>query len=367
MFNDYYNGKKILITGHTGFKGSWLSQWLLDLGAELAGFSLNIPTTPSNFEVLGLGKNMQHYVGDVRDLNELKRVLNDFKPEIVFHLAAQSLVRLSYNNPKKTFDTNMGGTVNILEAIRQTVSVNTAVLITSDKCYENVEWEWGYRENDRLGGKDPYSASKACAEIAVNSYIQSFFKHKDSANIATTRAGNVIGGGDWAQDRIVPDCIRAWSLGEKPKIRSPFSTRPWQHVLEPLSGYLTLGSLMGAGRAHIAGEAFNFGPSADVNQPVSVLIEQMKQTWKDSEWENVSGIDNDKKEATLLKLSCDKALNRLNWLPTMSFNESVNMTAEWYKSYYSKDRDMRKLTIEQIRFYETLAKERHRSWAGNEG
>lgn len=367
MFNDYYKKKRVFITGHTGFKGSWLSQWLINLGAELAGYSLNIPTNPSNFEVLELEKSMKHFSGDVRNLDDLRKAMNDFKPEVVFHLAAQSLVRFSYDDPKTTFDTNLGGTVNLLEVIRNTPFVDTAVLITSDKCYENVEWEWGYRENDRLGGKDPYSASKACAEIAISAYQRSFFGHSDRVRIASTRAGNVIGGGDWAEDRIVPDCIRAWAEGKKPVIRSPRSTRPWQHVLEPLSGYLTLGALMGSGKPGLSMEAFNFGPSAEVNQPVSVLIKQMMETWNNSDWKDVSGADDGKKEAQLLKLSCDKALQRLSWRPTMSFKESVNMTAEWYKAYYSKSCDMKELTRNQISSYKMLAKERQQVWAVSKG
>lgn len=363
MFNDYYRGKHIFITGHTGFKGSWLSQWLVELGATVSGYSIGIPSEPSNFEILGLENQMDSHIGDVRDLELLQEIMKDTEPELVFHLAAQSLVRNSYDEPKKTFETNLIGTVNVLEAVRNISSVKNVIVITSDKCYENVEWVWGYRENDRLGGKDPYSASKACAEIAVRAYMHSFFASHDSVKIATTRAGNVIGGGDWAADRIVPDCIRAWSSGLKPCVRNPSSTRPWQHVLEPLSGYLTLGSSMGRGIPGLKGESFNFGPTADVNQPVSELINQMTKTWEGFEWEDTSDLSDSRKESTLLKLNCDKALLQLNWQPTMTFTEAVNMTAGWYKSYYSNICDMRKFTLEQIHFYEELARERQRTWA----
>ena len=240
MFENIYHNRRVLVTGHTGFKGSWLSSWLLDLGATVAGFSANVPTEPSHFELLKLTDRIEHFEGDVRNKGSLQKAISKFCPEIVFHFAAQSLVRKSYEDPILTFETNSIGTLNLLECLRNQPSIKAAILITSDKCYENVEWLWGYRENDRLGGKDPYSASKACAELISKVYMESFFKN-NGPNIATARAGNVIGGGDWAPDRIVPDCFRAWS-NKKPTItRNPKATRPWQHVLEPLSGYLTLG------------------------------------------------------------------------------------------------------------------------------
>ena len=238
-FNDGYNGRRVLVTGHTGFKGSWLSLWLKQLGAEVGGFSMGTPGPLSNFELLGLEKHLHHYVGDIRDLSRLAQVIDEFKPDIVFHLAAQALVRHSYTDPVTTFETNTMGMVNLLECVRTRPWISAAVLITSDKAYRNVEWCWGYRETDALGGNDPYSGSKSCADLVAQSYFHSYLRHTPT-RIAITRAGNVIGGGDWADDRIVPDCIRAWSVGESVTVRSPQATRPWQHVLEPLSGYLLL-------------------------------------------------------------------------------------------------------------------------------
>ncbi|MCK4830018.1 CDP-glucose 4,6-dehydratase, partial [bacterium] len=238
MFKGYYNKRRVLVIGHTGFKGSWLCAWLLQLGAEICGFSVNVPTKPSNFEILNLKGKIQHIEGDVRNRTQLLVAMKEFQPDIVFHLAAQSLVRRSYSNPAITFETNTLGTMNVLECMRQCQSIQAGVIITSDKCYRNVEWEWGYRENDFLGGEDPYSASKGCAELIIYSYMKSFFQN--GPMVASARAGNVIGGGDWAEDRIVADAIKAWSQGKSVIIRSPNATRPWQHVLEPTFGYLLL-------------------------------------------------------------------------------------------------------------------------------
>ncbi len=357
-----YRGRRVLVTGHSGFKGSWLSHWLLDLGAEVAGYSLHMPSTPCNYEVLSLGSRIRHYSGDIRDLKAVSAAFEEFQPEIVFHLAAQAIVRTSYDEPKVTFDTNLGGTVNILEAVRTTQAVRTAVFITSDKCYENVEWDYGYRETDRLGGKDPYSASKACAEMAIRSYARSFLL-KEGKRIASTRAGNVIGGGDWAKDRIVPDCVRAWEKGSAPLIRSPKSTRPWQHVLEPLSGYLWLGAGLNAGRDDLIGEAFNFGPKAEVNQSVAILIHEMKKTWDGVDWDSDPAGAASKPEAGLLKLCCDKVLHRLGWQAILSFDETVAMTAAWYREYYEGGGDLSTFTTKQIRTYTELARERGASWA----
>ncbi len=361
QFRDTYQGRRVMVTGHTGFKGSWLTQWLLDLGAEVAGFSLYIPSTPSIFEVLGLERRINHYIGDIRDGAEVLAAFNDFKPEILFHLAAQAIVRVSYDEPKLTFDTNLGGTVNVLEAMRMTASLKTGVFITSDKCYENVEWEYGYREDDPLGGKDPYSASKACAEIAISSYARSFLISQKK-RIASTRAGNVIGGGDWAKDRIVPDCVRAWASNEVPIIRHPSATRPWQHVLEPISGYLWLAAELDRGRNGLVGEAFNFGPDADVNQQVSCLIDEMRNTWHGHYWQQDSVIGEFKSEAGLLKLCCDKSLHRLGWQAVLRFHETVEMTAQWYKSYYDGTIDMSKLTTQQLAAYVQLGAERKAPW-----
>jgi CDP-glucose 4,6-dehydratase len=363
MFDGVYSGKRVLVTGHTGFKGSWLSHWLLQLGAKVTGFSLYIPSKPSNFEVLGLRSRLDHREGDLRDSGALDAVFEATRPEVVFHLAAQAIVHASYDDPKTTLDTNFGGTVNVLEAIRHSKSVKAAVLITSDKCYENVEWEFGYRETDHLGGKDPYSASKACAEIAIRAYSCSYFSSPTAARIASTRAGNVIGGGDWARDRIIPDCARAWEKKRALVVRNPKATRPWQHVLEPVGGYLWLGSRLLDAPQGVAGEAFNFGPDADVNHAVDQLIAELGKTWKGYGSECLNGSTDVKPEAGLLKLNCDKALRRLQWRATLSFEEGVRMTGEWYQEYYGGNSLMREFADRQIGSYVALARDRGRAWA----
>lgn len=363
VFNDIYRDKRILITGHTGFKGSWLSTWLLNLGASVAGYSLNIPTNPSNFTALNLEGKLEHITGDVRDMEHLKKVFDHVKPEIVFHMAAQAITRRSYDMPQETFLTNLGGTVNVLDCIRESGLVKAAVMITSDKCYENVEWVWGYRENDRLGGDDPYSASKACAEIACNSYIKSFFSKKNLPAVATARAGNVIGGGDWAPDRIVPDCVKTFAMGKILEIRSPESIRPWQHVLEPLSGYLWLGANLLQDNNQVKGESFNFGPSSEVYRTVEDLVEEFNKVWKNGKWYKAVKVDNSKKESVLLKLNCDKALKYLTWHTTLSFEETVKMIADWYKVFYTAEEDMYNFTIRQIEEYINISSERGLTWA----
>ena len=362
MFNNNYKGKKVFVTGHSGFKGSWLTQWLLSLGAEVKGYSLYIPSKPSLFEVLKLENKIDHFVGDVRDFDTLQKAIKTFQPEMVFHLAAQPIVRRSYDEPRTTFQTNLLGTINVLESIRNTSSVKVGVFITSDKCYENVEWEYGYREIDRLGGKDPYSASKACAEIAFSAYYRSFFANSDNPKVATTRAGNVIGGGDWAEDRIVPDCIRAWSQKKKAIVRNPEATRPWQHVLVPLSGYLWLGSKLLDEPSDINGEAFNFGPGSEVVKTVSELLNQMKKTWSKSEWCIDRGSIGNKKEAGLLKLNCDKALKYLQWEPSLTFVETIEMTMEWYKEFYLSEENMVAHTLGQISSYQQKASQKGHLW-----
>lgn len=361
MFNDVFNGKRVLVTGHTGFKGSWLCYWLRNLGAEVCGFSLDIPTHPSNFEILGLEREIQHIAGDIRDLTHLLSAFQSFEPDIVFHLAAQSLVRRSFEDPVQTFETNTLGTLNVLECIRQTPSVRAAVLITSDKAYRNVEWTWGYRENDTLGGEDPYSASKGCAELIIYSYAHSFFK--TSPVIASTRAGNVIGGGDWAEDRIVPDAVRAWSKGVPLIVRNPDATRPWQHVLEPLSGYLCLAARLWNKDPNANRQAFNFGPDAKVNQPVMELLTTMAKHWQGAQWQIDQSKSDGKKESTLLKLSCDKALNMLHWRAILSFEEAVAMTAEWYRSFYEQGKEkIAKLSRQQIEAYHNKARAEGLEW-----
>ena len=362
MFENIYKGKRILITGHTGFKGSWLCAWLLDLGANVAGYSIDLPTEPSHFEALGLSNRIEHFQGDVRDKSSLQKVMSQFCPDIIFHLAAQSLVRKSYENPLLTFETNSLGTLNLLDCLHDQPSIIAVVIITSDKCYENVEWLWGYRENDRLGGKDPYSASKACAEIISKVYMESFFDEK-GPSIATTRAGNVIGGGDWALDRIVPDCVRAWSKGEKVVIRNPNSTRPWQHVLEPLSGYLALGQKLLQKDPATKNQSFNFGPPPMVNQSVGDLIVEMAQYWPGSEWKFEQEADSDKPESTLLKLNCDKALQMLNWNSVLDFHATIRMTGEWYQTFYDqKTSSILETTSRQIEEYAQIATQSNLVW-----
>lgn len=365
MFANIYNGRNVFITGHTGFKGSWLSSWLLGLGANVTGFSKDIPSQPSNFEALALTDKINDIRGDVRDLSALSEAMGEARPEVIFHLAAQALVRSSYEDPVNTIETNVLGVMNILEAARKLPSVKAIVIITSDKCYRNDEWVWGYRETDRLGGSDPYSASKGCAEIVAHSYFDSFYQ--TGAACATARAGNVIGGGDWAKDRIIPDCARAWSEKRAVEIRNPSATRPWQHVLEPLSGYLVLGQkLLEAPREEGPhGQSYNFGPPADVNKSVGQVVTALTPYWRG--FYSVLGAvpENAKKESTLLKLCCDKALAELDWKATLNFEETMAYTAKWYEKYYSGDNDMWAFTQEQISDYEGRAKERGLAWASN--
>lgn len=353
MFGGTYAGRRVLVTGHTGFKGSWLALWLSELGATVAGYSVDVPTEPSHFAAASLQRRIRHYEGDVRDRRHLASVLDDFQPDIVFHLAAQALVRRSYADPASTFEVNAFGTLNLLECLRARPSVRAAVLITSDKCYRNSEWVWGYRETDALGGDDPYSGSKACAELIAQSYYHSFFKGRTgAAAIATTRAGNVIGGGDWAADRIVPDTVRAWAAGRPVTVRHPLATRPWQHVLEPLSGYLWLGHALSECDARVVGGAYNFGPDASVNEPVESLLRLMAAAWPGASWQIDEGERAGSPESTLLKLSCDKALAHLKWRPALSFAHGVALTVQWYRAYYEKPaRDMLEVSAAQIREY----------------
>lgn len=361
-FGDVYRGRRVLVTGHTGFKGSWLSVWLSHLGAEVAGFSIDVPTTPSNFELLQLERQMRHYIGDVRHGARLNEVVAEFRPEIIFHLAAQALVRRSYADPVATFDTNVMGMVNVLECVRAHPSIEVAVLITSDKAYRNVEWPWGYRETDVLGGYDPYSASKSCADLIAQSYCHAFL-HNGETRVAIARAGNVIGGGDWADDRIVPDCVRAWSEGDVVSVRSPEATRPWQHVLEPLSGYLWLGAELLRKRGNLNGEAFNFGPDARVNQSVAGLLDAMMVRWPGSKWSVPAGCEQGGHEAVLLKLSCDKALQLLGWRPVLQFEETVEFTVDWYLASNQGSADLMAYSLGQIDRYCQLAESRSLVWA----
>jgi len=362
MFNNIYQDKKVLVTGNTGFKGSWLSIWLLMLGAKVYGLSNGIPTEPSNFNAAKLKNRITYIEKDIRSLYDVKQIINEIKPDFVFHLAAQPLVRLSYNDPTLTIETNVIGTMNVLEALRQVNHRCTAIMITSDKCYDNVEWTWGYREMDALGGKDPYSASKGAAELVIKTYAHSFFNTTESnVKVASVRAGNVIGGGDWAQDRIVPDCVRAWSNEDKVQVRNLAATRPWQHVLEPLSGYLLMGQRLFE-NPELNGEPFNFGPNADQNYTVGDLIYEMRNYWSGADVEVISDPDNQKKEATLLKLCCDKALHFLSWKPTLNFQETVQFTVEWYRKYYDQNENVFDITCNQIEDYVRLASKRQQQW-----
>lgn len=365
MFSNVYKGKNVLVTGHTGFKGSWLAAWLMRLGAQVIGYSRDVPTTPSMFGVLGLADRIDHHVGDVRDLASLREVIRARRPDFVFHLAAQAIVSTSYSDPVDTITSNAIGTMNVLEALRTMDFPCVAVLITSDKCYDNVEWVWGYRETDPVGGRDVYSGSKGAAELVIKSYFHSFFAKPDCpVRIGIGRAGNVIGGGDWARDRIVADIMRAWSEQQVVEIRSPNATRPWQHVLEPLSGYLTLGMAL-ARSSELHGEAFNFGPRAEQNHTVLQLLGDLGRRW---------GFDDAGKayrvtgnipfhEAGLLKLNCDKALFHMKWEPNLAYPETVRLVADWYAGYYRDNADMLQLTQEQLATYENAAVERARVWA----
>ena len=374
QFGGVYRDVPVLITGHTGFKGSWLSCWLDMMGARVTGFSDRVPTEPSNFELLRLSDRFVDLRGDVRDPDAISAALEESRPEIVIHLAAQAIVRRSYEDPVETIRTNSLGTLNVLEGFRSSPWVKAAVLITSDKCYHNLEWMWGYRENDRLGGDDPYSASKACAEMIAATYMASFF-NEDGPWVATARAGNVIGGGDWAPDRIVPDCVRAWSRGDSVRIRNPGATRPWQHVLEPLGGYLWLGANLLRKNPRVRNQAFNFGPRATVNRSVGELLTELTNHWPGAVWERDDpGEGASLPESGLLKLNCDKALHLLGWHAALSFEETVHYTADWYQAHSSnEDADLTGLARSQIVSYGQQAALQSLRWAagaepgGNEG
>lgn len=366
MKNIFFN-KTVLVTGHTGFKGSWLSIWLTYLGARVVGASIKSLDSPSNFSVSYVRDVIKDYRVDIRDKAAVKRLVTKTQPDFIFHLAAQSLVLQSYEKPLETMETNALGSANILNALTFLKKKIVAIMITSDKVYDNVEWVWGYRETDPLGGKDPYSASKGMAELAISSYMQSFFnKPNSNIRIGIARAGNVIGGGDWAVDRIVPDCMKAWSKNQIVDIRNPHSTRPWQHVLEPLSGYLLLASNL-AEEKKLNGQAYNFGPSLEQNYPVRELINEMSNYWDKVKWNDISGDENILQEAGLLKLNCDKALSDLKWKSTLEFEETIKMTVDWYKHYYqNQNKSMYNFTISQIIKYLEIAKSRNIAWASND-
>jgi len=349
--NSFYKNKKALITGHTGFKGSWLTIWLNQLGVDVVGVSLEPKSEKDLFVLSGISSKIKEYREDIRDLKKMKEIFYKEQPEIVFHLAAQALVLESYENPVESYETNIMGTVNILEAIRHTKSVMAAVMITSDKCYENKEWNWGYREIDPMGGFDPYSSSKGAAELVISSYRNSFFYEKETCGIASARAGNVIGGGDWAENRIIPDCVKVFEKGDKVFLRNPEATRPWQHVLEPLGGYLLLAEKLYKDKEKYEG-AWNFGPDRDNQKTVLQLVQKFTDYYKTGEIE----FDDTKQkhEAGLLALDISKAINKLNWKPILDFNASLKYTAEWYR-YYS-EQDVLSMTQQQIAKYSELWK-----------
>lgn len=348
---NYYSGKRVLVTGHTGFKGSWLSIWLKKLGAKVAGYSLEPKTSKDNFALAGVADIAEHNIGDVREKEHLEKVLKNFNPDIIFHLAAQPLVLEGYTTPYETFDVNYRGTLNILELFRTTETIKSLICITTDKVYENKEWLWGYRETDRLGGNDPYSASKSSSELLINSYIKSFFLNSDK-NVATVRAGNVIGGGDWSEYRIVPDFFRAIENSQPLEIRNPGSVRPWQFVLEPLYGYLLLGEKLDKGEKTYS-SAWNFGPGKDKFVDVKTLIEDLQNLNPGSQF-TISNTTNFPKEANFLFLDSIKAYKYLNWESKLSFKETLRMTSEWYNKYPTDD--VYELCLNQIKYYEELWK-----------
>ncbi|MBB3187216.1 CDP-glucose 4,6-dehydratase [Microbacter margulisiae] len=352
MFGDFYKGKRVLITGHTGFKGSWLSLLLHKLGASVSGYALEPPTFPSLYEEAHIDELVTSFIGDIRDYNRLLLTLQQVKPEIVIHMAAQPLVRESYKNPMETYEVNVMGTVHLLEAIRHTTRIKAVVNVTTDKCYDNKEWLWGYRENEPLGGYDPYSNSKACSELVTSAFRNSFFNSQTYAEhgvaIASARAGNVIGGGDWAEDRLIPDFIRAITQGEEVKIRSPYAIRPWQHVLEPLAGYLMLAERLYQDGAPFA-EAWNFGPDDKDAKNVEWIVKRICALWgNDASY----AIDNHPQphEATYLKLDCSKAKARLGWEPLWNIETTLKSIVDWNKAFLSNE-DVRIITEKQIEQY----------------
>lgn len=345
----FWQNRKVFITGHTGFKGSWLSLWLQQLGAKVTGYSLESPTTPSIFESAKVSAVIEKSItGNICDAKLFISAMQQAKPEIIIHMAAQSLVRDSYTDPVGTYATNVMGTVNMLEAVRNTPSVKAVLNITTDKCYENKEWIWGYRENEPMGGHDPYSSSKACAELISSAYRNSFLDNEGIA-LATARAGNVIGGGDWAKDRIVPDAMRAFMDNESLLIRNPIATRPWQHVLEPLSGYIMLCQKLIEQPENFS-EGWNFGPDDEGAQPVSILADTMVRCWgNDAQWM----VDNNEHphEARYLKLDCSKAKNLLKWKPIWCLERALDETVQWYKAWH-QNKEIQRFTLEQIKLYQ---------------
>ena len=348
MFSNIFKNKTVLVTGHTGFKGSWLCIWLKELGANVIGYAIEPYTDRDNFTVTGLETKITHIIGDVRDFKFLKQIFEEHNPEFVFHLAAQPIVRQSYESPKETYDINVGGTVNLLECCRLTDSVRVIINVTSDKCYENKEWVWGYRESDPMGGYDPYSSSKGCSELITEAYRKSFFNlttSQPAVALSSARAGNVIGGGDWQKDRIIPDCIRALENNKPIQIRNPNATRPWQHVLEPLSGYLLLASRMFEDPQKFCG-AWNFGPSYNSVIPVGEMANKVVAQWGKGSW-IIPSTENEPHEANLLSLDISKANSHLKWFPVWDVDETIDRTIGWYKEFRKKS--PYKICVNQIK------------------
>ena len=344
-----FKNKRILITGHTGFKGSWLSLWFKNLGADVMGVSIDIPTKPSHFQLINLEKKVRSKFVDITDLKKLKKIFISFKPDYVFHLAAQSLVKKSYKNPLLTYYTNAIGTLNVMESLKSLKNNCIAVIITSDKSYKNLEIKRGYKEEDELGGADPYSSSKASAELIIQSYFKSYLADKKNIRIAIARAGNVIGGGDWSENRLIPDCVRSWSKNKKVVIRNPDATRPWQHVLDALYGYIILSLNLRKNRK-LNGQAFNFGPGLNNNYKVIEVLTLVKKLWQNIFWKTIK-LKKKEFESSLLKLNSSKANLILKWKCSLSFRESIYLTIEWYKNFYTKKKNMYDFSIKQINLY----------------
>jgi CDP-glucose 4,6-dehydratase len=363
-FAHTYAGRSVLVTGHTGFKGAWLAEWLVHLGAEVTGYALDPPTEPSLFDALGLSERMHHVVADVRDHGRLAAEVQAARPSVIFHLAAQPIVRLAYAEPHETYETNVMGTVNVLEAARSCDAVRAVVIVTSDKCYQNLENGRAFREDDAMGGRDPYSSSKGCAELVTTAYRESFFADgADCAAVASARAGNVIGGGDWAADRIIPDCVRALAGGEEIVVRNPDAVRPWQHVLEPLSGYLWLAALLLRDGRRFEGP-WNFGPTdRDGARPVRWVVERFLDEWGAGSWTMPAGSGRQPHEAHWLSLDSAKARERLEWAPVWDAPAAVRHTAAWYREYYRDAGAARDLVLSQLRAYESDARAAGLPWA----